>query len=91
MQSAIHSLFEGEVCPLEQVAPDTEEYKENLHYYTINDELVKKQLADISEKMLERYEELKFYQNNMERIEVEDMFSYGFRLGLRLAAEAFLG
>lgn len=91
MESMLEKLFNGDVIPVEQVVPDTEEYRENLRYHTINDELMKKQLGEISDKLLQRYEDLKYYQYVMREIELEAMFTHGFRLGLRLAAEAFLG
>lgn len=89
MESIIHQLFDGEIRPLEQVCPDTEEYRENREFHAKTSELFEKQLREISGELFGRYEDLKFYKSTMWMIEMEEMFSMGLRLGLRLMGEAY--
>ena len=88
MESIMHQLFDGEIHPLEQACPDTEEYRENREYHAKASEAIEKQLWEISGELFQRYEDLRFYKSNMWILEMEEMFSLGLRLGLRLMAEA---
>ena len=90
MKPTIQMLFDGEIYPWEQVVPDTEEYKENQRWRTKTSEKFEKQIREISTELIDRYEDIKYYQSVMRAIEMEEMFSYGFSLGLRIAAESLL-
>ncbi len=88
MESVIHELYAGRLHPHEQPLPNTEEYQENLAFYKRTREKFENRLRDISEELLQQYEDIKHYQYVMGAIELEDMFGCGFRLGLRLMTES---
>ena len=82
----INELWYGNVAPFEQCTRDDKQLKELLKLVARNKEELDATLTDKQEEVLEKFEE---NMNEMHGITERDAFSYGFRLGVQLMAEAF--
>ena len=83
----LDELWYGNIAPFEQSASGDKRFAELLKLVNQNrDELVRS-LTDKQKETLEKYEEI---MNEMYNVTERDAFSYGFQLGTRLMAEAFM-
>ena len=83
----IRELWYGNVVPFEQCTRGDKQLKELLSLLARNRDELEETLTDKQKEVLEKFEE---NMNEMHGIAERDAFSYGFRLGVRLMAEAFL-
>ena len=94
MMKTIDELWYGNISPFEQCTRDDKRLKELLKLVARNREELDGTLtlqdpsdAQRANETLEKFEEC---MNEMHSITERDAFSYGFRLGVQLMAEAFL-
>ena len=87
MKSIINELWHGNIVPQEDSRNNTKEMKELLKLVARNREELDGTLTDKQKETLEKFEDC---MNEMHSITERDAFSYGFRLGVQLMAEAFL-
>ena len=83
----IKELWYGNIAPFEQCTREDKQLKELLKLVARNKDELDATLTDKQKEVLEKFEE---NMNEMHSITERDAFSYGFRLGVRLIAEAFL-
>ena len=83
----LDELWYGNIAPFEQSTRGDKRLKELLNLVARNREELGGTLTDKQKEVLEKFEE---NFNEMHGITERDAFSYGFRLGVRLMAEAFL-
>ena len=83
----LDELWYGNVSPFEQCTRGDKELKELIKLVVRNREELDGTLTDKQKETLERFEDC---MNEMHSITEREAFSYGFRLGVRLMAEAFL-
>ena len=83
----INELWYGNVSPFEQCTRGDKQLKELLKLVARNREELDGTLTDKQKETLEKFEDC---MNEMHSITERDAFSYGFRLGVQLMAEAFL-
>ena len=83
----LDELWYGNISPFEQCTRGDKQLKELLKLVARNKEELDASLTDKQKEMLEKFEE---NMNEMHVITERDAFSYGFRLGVQLKAEAFL-
>ena len=83
----IHELWYGNVSPFEQCTRGDKRLKELLKLVARNREELGETLTDKQKETLEKFEDC---MTEMHSITERDAFSYGFRLGVQLIAEAFL-
>lgn len=83
----IDELWYGNISPFEQCTRGDKRLKELLKLVARNREELDGTLTDKQKETLEKFEEC---MNEMHSITERDAFSYGFRLGVQLMAEAFL-
>ena len=84
MESIIAELFYGNITPSERSYRRTGEYAHVLQLVTRNEE-------KLSEAQKETFEKFKDGTSELNGITEVTAFSLGFKLGLRLTAEAFIG
>lgn len=82
----ISELWYGNIHPFEQCTYGDKRVKELMKLAARNHEELEKSLTEKQKEILEKLEEC---LNEMHDYAEQDAFSYGFRLGLRLMAEAF--
>ena len=87
LMKIIDELWYGNVSPFEQCARADKRLKELLKLVARNREELDDTLTEKQKETLEKFEDC---MNEMHNITERDAFSYGFRLGVRLMAEAFL-
>ena len=87
MMKTIYVLWYGNVSPFEQCTRGDKRLKGLLKLVARNREELDGTLTDKQKETLEKFEEC---MNEMHSITERDAFSYGFRLGVQLVAEAFL-
>ncbi len=87
MQSIIEELYYGNVLPFERRAPRSGEYSRIIKYLSRNEESL---LETLTEAQKEIFEKFKANQAELNSIDEVTTFAIGFKLGLRLAAEAFV-
>jgi len=83
----LDELWYGNISPFEQCIRGDKQLKELLKLVARNKEELDASLTDKHKETLEKFEE---NLNEMHGIAERDAFSYGFSLGVRLMAEAFL-
>lgn len=83
----ISELWYGNIHPFEQCTYGDKRVKELIKLAARNHEELEKSLTEKQKEILEKLEEC---LNEMHDYAEQDAFSYGFRLGLRLMAEAFV-
>ena len=83
----IDALWYGNISPFEQCTRGDKRLKELLKLVARNREELDGSLTENQKETLEKFEEC---MNEMHSITERDAFSYGFRLGVRLMAKAFL-
>ena len=88
MESIIAELFYGNITPSERSYCKTGEYAHILQLVTRNEEKLTETLSEAQKETLEKFKDGTSELSSM--TEVTD-FTIGFKLGLRLTAEAFIG
>lgn len=83
----ISELWYGNIHPFEQCTYGDKRVKELMKLAARNHEELEKSLTEKQKEILEKLEEC---LNEMHDYAEQDAFSYGFRLGVRLMAEAFV-
>lgn len=83
----IDELWYGNISPFEQCTRGDKKLKELLKLVARNKEELDATLTGKQKEVLEKFKE---NMNEMHGITERDAFSYGFRLGVQLMAEAFL-
>ena len=83
----LDELWYGNISPFEQCTRDDKRLKELLKLVAQNRERLGEMLTEKQKEALEKFEEC---MNEMHSVTERDAFSCGFRLGVRLMAEAFL-
>ena len=83
----INELWYGNVSPFEQCTRGDKRLKELLKLVARNREDLVATLTNKQKETLEKFEDC---MNEMHSVTERDAFSYGFRLGMQLMAEAFL-
>ena len=83
----IDELWYGNVAPFEQCTRGDKRLKELLNLVVRNREELEGTLTEKQKEILEKFEE---NMNEMHGVCERDAFSYGFRIGAQLMAEAFL-
>ena len=83
----LDELWYGNIAPFEQCNRVDKELKELMKLVVRNREELNGTLTEKQKETLEKYEDC---SNEMHSITEREAFSYGFRLGVRLMAEAFL-
>ena len=83
----LDDLWYGNVSPFEQCSQDNKRLKELLSLMARNRGELGETLTEKQREALEKFEDC---MNEMHSVTERDAFSYGFRLGVRLMAEAFL-
>ena len=87
MLKTLDELWYGNISPFEQCTRGDKEIKELMKLVVRNREELDGTLTDKQKEMLEKFEDC---SNEMHSITERDAFAYGFRLGVRLMAGAFL-
>ena len=82
-----NELWYGNISPFEQCTRGDKQLKELLSLMARNRDELEETLTDKQKEVLEKFEE---NMNEMHGIAERDAFSYGFRLGVQLMADAFL-
>ena len=83
----INELWYGNISPFEQCTKDDKQLGELLRLLARNREKLGETLTDMQKEPLEKFEDC---MNEMQGITERDAFSYGFRLGVQLMAEALI-
>ena len=87
MRSILNEQWYGNVSPFKQCTRGNKRLKELLKLVARNREDLDGTLTEMQQETLEKFEDC---MNEMHSITERDAFSYGFRLGVQLMAEAFL-
>lgn len=88
MRSIIKELYYGNITPSERSYCKTGEYAHILQLVTRNEE---KLTETLSEAQKETFEKFKDGTSELSSMTEVTAFTLGFKLGLRLTAEAFIG
>ena len=87
MESIIGELFYGNITPSERSYRRTGEYAHILQLVTRNEEELTQTLTEAQKGTFEKFKDGTSELNGMTEVTA---FSLGFKLGLRLTAEAFI-
>jgi hypothetical protein len=87
LMKTLDELWYGNISPFEQCTRGDKRLKELLPLMARNRDELGASLTDKQKETLEKFEDC---MNEMHSITERDAFSYGFRLGVQLMAEAFL-
>ena len=87
MRRSDENTWYGNISPFEQCTRGDKRLKELRKLVARNREELDGTLTDKQKETLEKFEDC---MNEMHSITERDAFSYGFRLGVQLVAEAFL-
>lgn len=88
MESIIAELFYGNITPSERSYCKTGEYAHILQLVTRNEEKLAETLTDAQKETFEKFKDGTSEISSMTEITA---FTLGFKLGLRLTAEALVG
>ena len=88
MESIIAELFYGNITPSERSYRRTGEYAHILQLVTRNEEELTQTLTGSQKETFEKFKDDTSELNGMTEVTA---FTLGFKLGLRLTAEAFIG
>ena len=87
MESIIAELFYGNITPSERSFRRTGEYAHVLQLVTRNEEKLTQTLTEAQKENFEKFKDSTSELNGMTEVTA---FTLGFKLGLRLTAEAFI-
>ena len=88
MENIIAELFYGNITPSERSFRRTGEYAHILQLITRNEEKLTEALTEAQKVTFEKFKDGTSELNGMTEVTA---FTLGFKLGLRLTAEAFIG
>lgn len=88
MRSIIEELYYGNITPSERSYCKTGEYAHILHLVTRNEEKLTEMLSEAQKETFEKFKDGTSELGSMTEVTA---FTIGFKLGLRLTAEAFTG
>ena len=88
MQSIIAELFYGNITPSERSYCKTGEYAHILQLVARNEEKLTERLTQAQQETFEKFKDGTSELSSMTEVTA---FTIGFKLGLRLTAEAFIG
>ena len=88
MRSIIEELYYGNITPAERSFRRTGEYAHILQLVTQNEEKLTETLTEAQKETFEKFKDSTSEISSMTEVTV---FTLGFKLGLRLTAEAFIG
>lgn len=89
MEQVLQALYNGDISPLDQYRPRTEEYNElRRKYWRQNDQFMQA-LSQLDEGLAQEFDQLLDKQFEVVPLEMSEMFIDGFRLGARLMLEVF--
>lgn len=88
MESIIEELYYGNITPSERSYRKTGEYAHILQLVTRNEEKLTETLTKAQKETLEKFNDGTSEISSMTEVTA---FSLGFKLGLRLTAESFIG
>ena len=89
MKDIFSELFHGKIIPAEQFVPKTKEYQEACKKYNHDCDSFEESLKRIAPALAEQFEGIWMGYVEISEMEQVAAFSYGFRLGVKLMAEAF--
>ena len=87
MESIIEELYYGNITPSERSFRRTGEYAHILQLITRNEEKLTEALTEAQKETFEKFKDGTSELNGMTEVTA---FTLGFKLGLRLTAEAFI-
>ena len=88
MESIIEELYYGNITPSERSYRRTGEYAHILQLVTRNEEKLTETLTEAQKESFEKFKDSTSEISSMKEVTA---FTLGFKLGLRLTAEAFIG
>ena len=88
MESIIEELYYGNITPLERSYRKAGEYAHILQLITRNEEKLTEALTEAQKETFEKFKDGTSEISSMTEVTA---FTLGFKLGLRLIAEAFIG
>ena len=88
MESIIEEMYYGNITPSECSFRRTGEYAHILQLVTQNEEKLTETLTEAQKETFEKFKDSTSEISSMTEVTV---FTLGFKLGLRLTAEAFIG
>ena len=88
MESIIEELYYGNITPAERSFCKTGEYAHILQLVTRNEEKLTERLTQAQQETFEKFKDGTSELSSMTEVTA---FTIGFKLGLRLTAEAFIG
>ena len=88
MESIIEELYYGNITPAERSFRRTGEYAHILQLVTQNEEKLTETLTEAQKETLEKFKDATSELSGMTEVTA---FTIGFKLGLRLTAEALVG
>lgn len=88
MESIIEELYYGNITPAERSFRRTGEYAHILQLVTQNEEKLTETLTEAQKEIFEKFKDSTSEISSMTEVTA---FTLGFKLGLRLTAEAFIG
>lgn len=87
MRSILEELFYGNVCPNSDCRNNEKETKELMGYIADHHDKLLKELTDEQKETFEKFNDC---YDELTDINEREIFSYGFRLGMRIAIEVLL-
>ena len=87
MRSILEELFYGNVCPNTDCRSQSKETKELMGYIADHHDKLLKELTDEQKEIFEKFNDC---YDELTDINEREIFSYGFRLGMRIAIEVLL-
>ena len=88
MESVIEELYYGNITPPERSCRRSGEYAHILHLITRHEEKLTEALTEAQKETFEKYKDATSELNGMTEVTA---FTVGFKLRMRLTAEAFIG
>ncbi len=88
MKPLLKQLYQGEFNPSEDVDYFSRQHSQQHDSYYTHVEALYEKLQALSPELAESMEALSLERISLDALKMEDMFCYGFRLGLTLLAEA---
>lgn len=88
MKKMIDELWDGEISPQDTLISDNQEYRELQHRQSQNKAELLEVLSDEQKELLENFCTTEIELNG---ISEREAFTAGFKIAMRLAAEAFYG
>ena len=84
MRSILEELFYGNICPNTDCRSNDKEVKELMGYIADHHDNLNKTLSDKQKELLEKFDDC---YNELTDINEREIFSYAFKLGMRIAIE----